>query len=135
MKRAIKFRGKRLGDGKWIYGDFIRNRGLSFIAADEIVDNPLASWQGYNVDANTVGQFTGLYDSNCKEIYESDIVQGLEYADFLFSKDGNVNAVVRWSNKDAGFVFDADLTICVALSELISANVQVIGNVYDKQGK
>jgi uncharacterized phage protein (TIGR01671 family) len=82
MKRAIKFRGKRLGDGKWIYGDFIRNRGLSFIAADEIVDNPLASWQDYNVDANTVGQFTGLYDSNCKEIYESDIVQGLEYCRF-----------------------------------------------------
>ena len=38
--RKIKFRGKRLTDGKWIYGDFFRNRGLSFIAADGIVENP-----------------------------------------------------------------------------------------------
>lgn len=55
--RIIKFRGKRLTDGAWIYGDFFRNRGLSFIASDGIVENPLASWRDYNVDPETVGQF------------------------------------------------------------------------------
>lgn len=75
MTRTIKFRGKRLTDGEWIYGDFFRNRGKSFIASDGVVDNPLASWKDYNVQPDTVGQFTGLYDSNGKEIYEGDIIQ------------------------------------------------------------
>lgn len=80
--RTIKFRGKRLTDGNWIYGDFFRNRGLSFIASDGIAENPLATWRDYNVDPETVGQFTGLYDKNGKEIYEGDLIKspsGLVY--------------------------------------------------------
>ena len=80
--RTIKFRGKRLTDGAWIYGDFFRNRGLSFIASDGIAENPLATWRDYNVDPETVGQFTGLHDKNGKEIYEGDLIKspsGLVY--------------------------------------------------------
>ena len=57
--RGIKFRGKRLTDGKWIYGDFFRYRGKSFITT-----NPLASPSDYEVTPDTVGQFTGLCDCN-----------------------------------------------------------------------
>lgn len=56
--RDIKFRGRRISDGKWIYGDFFHNRGLAFIAADGTVGNPLATWQDYHVDPETVGQYT-----------------------------------------------------------------------------
>lgn len=94
--RGIKFRGKRLTDGKWIYGDFFRNRGKSFITTDGIVENPLASWQDYNVDPDTVGQFTGIYDRKGSEIYEGDIVRT------SVSKNGI--ALVEWHCEHAAFV-------------------------------
>ena len=65
--REIKFRGKRLGNGEWIYGDLHIRTPFPHIHS-EIDHNRV------NIDPHTVGQFTGLHDKNGKEIYEGDIV-------------------------------------------------------------
>ena len=96
MKRIVKFRGKRLTDGKWIYGDFFRNRRKAFITTDEIVCNPLASPSDYEVAPDTVSQFTGLCDREGKEIFEGDIVRT------SVSKNGI--ALVEWHCEHAAFV-------------------------------
>ena len=128
MNREIKFRGKRLTDGNWIYGDFFRNRGLSFIASDGIAENPLATWRDYNVAPETVGQFTGKYDKNGKEIYEGDIVNTKEYGKFLGDKNFSGYDHFEVHFKNGGFRLENEERIFNLTN---NSHLEVVGNVHD----
>ena len=68
--RKILFRGKRLDNGEWVYGDLIENQGRCFIyhATSETTikdnDDNKISVVAVAVDHDTVGQFTGLSDKD-----------------------------------------------------------------------
>lgn len=112
--RPIKFRGKRVDTGEWIYGDLLTSNGTEC----EISDWDKVDYSRYDVIPESVGQFTGLYDCKKKEIYENDIlsIAGIYYQ--IFFHDGCF-----------GFKNDWGLFFSFSMSSLTRS--EVIGNVHD----
>ena len=73
MMRTIKFRGKSLHTGEWLYGSHFTDGGEDYIIPQSLLG--INDFEGYQVDPNTVGQFTGEHQPPQREIYEGDIIK------------------------------------------------------------
>lgn len=135
MSREIKFRGKRVKMDdpleRWIEGSCVEYTNIR----DEKVVR-IMSKSGYQneVYPETVGQFTGLYDKNDKEIYESDILRSVKFHDIV--------GYVMYDKKEGAFMF-------IKIDELMKTELEtrchiterwlnefpkeVIGNIYDNK--
>lgn len=122
--REILFRGKRTDNDEWIYGDLIQNVDCLKIREQEKSIKKIA--KSYEVDRDTVGQFTGLLDNNGKKIFEGDIVLGL----FLF--DMSINAVVKFRDGAFGLEWHrGEIIEFNAFTSLCNITYEIIGNIYD----
>lgn len=120
MNRVIKFRGKQ--GAVWWYGNLIQVEG----GGCGIKYKP---GQVTPVNANTVGQFTGLLDKNGKEIWEGDIQDCGEFTD----GSGRCLYVASWDEEHASFVSSS-----LRKGEPYRGQSQVddspiIGNIYENK--
>ena len=138
--REILFRGKRFMDGEWVDGSLFIDEKKD---KHEILVGYINYRVGWEVDPETVGQFTGLTDKNGKRIFEGDILEfedcgetGYEYKEGFYFKN---RAVVAWRHSAWEFGKFMYHDSCV-LEEMYSSREdfieifnysEIIGNIHD----
>ena len=96
--REILFRGKRIDNGEWVEGNiFIPDKVAKREPPTEILIGTNIVRISYEVDPETVCQYTGLTDKNGKKIFEGDIMAftayGFDYVGTVEFADGSFSVM------------------------------------------
>ena len=112
--REILFRGKRVDNGEWVYGDIHKNIDFSIAHIHPTGERV----RSFNVIPETVGQYTGYTDDYAKKIFEGDILRVLS---------------TNCYGNDLCYTLTLyDMTDSVEMERINTANeVKVIGNIHD----
>ena len=106
---------------------------LSFHLQDQSLDMS-QMWGNEAYDPNlTIQQFTGLHDTNGREIYEGDIVEFNHKQDACYGSDNFTKGEIVWFDTFFGL---AGKSVC-PLHHLFNnglVSVEVIGNIFETPG-
>lgn len=129
--REILFKAKRICDGKWVEGYYLRDQyhrsGKDIIFYRK--DSDLFTIYTDIIDPETLCQFTGLCDKNGKRIWENDIL--MAHLDESYPEDTTYETV-EWGI--AGWVtHEAGSTDRQYLDEFDTEHFEVVGNIFDNK--
>jgi len=127
MNREIKFRGKSIATGEWVFGLLGYDSGEGY--------GRICGWRGEDggekyaeveIDPKSVGQFTGWKDNNGEDIYEGDLI----------SENGSKPYEVIWQSHAGVWVMQS-LSKGRGYREMAydyaQRDYKVIGKIYEHQ--
>jgi uncharacterized phage protein (TIGR01671 family) len=147
----IKFRGQRIDNGEWIFGNYIDfgnfkciwHRDSDFY---DLVQRDRKISPEYMVDPKTVGQYLGIKDMAGNEVFEGDILKteshskiritnGKDFPQYssktieILFKDGNFKErVIAHENSYFGKIPSKPVDVT---SWIITKAFKIIGNIHD----
>ena len=124
--REIKFRGKRVDNGEWVYGFLSKGRlqGYENNTLQSCIDQEEKGVMISSVvNNNTVGQFTGLTDKSGKKIFEGDIISH-------FANYSGKLLVAKVVYEDGAYMCLMSPTSAFLMDWVSSSSCEVIGNVH-----
>ena len=135
--REIIFRGKRIDNGEWVYGDYLTEKTAR---PDKVPATIVRIDRGFDVDNETVGQYTGLLDKNGKRIFEGDrlrtlIHRGELVGRFTLKDPGQyLEGVVTWNIEQCRYelIFDEnEFDIVSQEFGWMREDIEIIGNIHE----
>lgn len=130
--RENLFKAKKWDNGEWIEGYFVKIKDVTehnLILTGELFKGAYTDFIGYEVDPETLCQFTGLYDKNGNKIWENDIL--MAHLDESYPEDTTYETI-EWGV--AGWVtHEANSVDRQYLDEFDLEHFEVVGNIFDNK--
>ena len=133
--REILFRGKKLSNGEWVQGHYFETI-TKHIHHNIVVPDSMAvlGYINYEVDIQTVSEYTGLNDLNGIPIFEGDIIKHYNKIEYGHSSSFDVG-LVYWDEEELGWkrTGQSESQYIKNHGYILTnkSKYEVIGNIYD----
>ncbi len=133
--RQIKSRGKRVGNGEWVYGSIVSADARAWIIPTSFRLSKTNTGSNehicsaYEVTPESVGEFTGIHDKNGVDIYEGDKIskQSFGYDSKIFD-----TCIVTHRQAYCDFTLNRNNCKDIKLYKALHKYLEVIGNIHNK---
>ena len=129
--REILFKAKRLDNGEWVEGYYRRIPCMGLHEHYIMPQNPKNRLEQYEIDPDTLCQYTGLTDKNGNNIWENDIVRRIVRRTDLYVVSEPSVGFIEYDLENTSFLIHWTDKVEYSPTHHWKDRLEVIGNIFD----